>query len=230
MGTFTNVVSATSVTFDPNPTNNTGVLPNAQAQTQLVLPEFTLAQGAPVFNPQTGLYEEQVTVTNSGATTVAGIQVFVGGLRSGVSLYNASGTNGGVPFVQYGFPLDPSNTVHFVLEFYDPSRLPFTNTLSVVAYMPTNAIVVGPNNSIPINKVFLDQRTSPARLVIEWASIPGKTYIVIYASSVNATDWFVGTPSITATANVTQWYDDGPPKTSSAPLSTTSRYYRVIQY
>ncbi len=230
VGLFTNVVSSTSSTFDPDPTNNTGVLPTAQAQTQVSLPQFTLLSGAPVFNPQTGLYEEQVTVTNSGTVTVAGVQLYVSGLRSGVSLYNATGTNGGVPYVQYGFPLDPSNSVHFVLEFYNPSRQPFNNTLYALAYMPSNAVVTNPSNSVPVNKVFTDTRTSPPRFVIEWASIPGKTYIVIYASSLNATSWFVATPSITASANVTQWYDDGPPKTSSAPLSVNTRFYRVIQY
>ena len=41
--------------------------------------------------------------------------------------------------------------------------------------------------------------------------------------------WKVATPSVTANANVTQWYDDGPPKTDSKPLSVNSRFYRVIQ-
>jgi hypothetical protein len=40
--------------------------------------------------------------------------------------------------------------------------------------------------------------------------------------------WNVATPSITASANVTQWYDDGPPKTDSNPLSQSSRFYRVF--
>jgi uncharacterized repeat protein (TIGR01451 family) len=229
VGIFTNIVSSTSVTFDPNLTNNTGVLAAAQAQTQVTLPQFTVLAGAPVFNPQTGLYEEQVTVTNNGATTVAGIQLLVGGLRSGVSLYNASGTNGGVPFVQYNFPMDPGNGVHFVLEFYDPLRVAFTNTLSVVVIIPSPLTMSGFTNSVAVNKVFTDTRTSPARLVIEWTSVIGKTYTVIYADNPAATNWNVATPSITATANVTQWYDDGPPKTVSAPLSVGSRFYRVIK-
>jgi len=230
LGTFTNVVSAISSTYDPNPTNNTGVLPNAQAQTQVTLPQFTLLAGLPVLNPQTGLYEEQVTVTNSGNVTVAGIQLYTGGLRSGVSLYNAAGTNGGVPYVQYAFPLDPSSTVHFVLEFYNPSRLAFTNSLYVVAYVPANNTTAGTNNSIAVNTVFADLRSNPPRIVIEWASTPGTTYLVLYASSPTATTWNIATPSITATANITQWYDDGPPKTASAPLSVGTRYYRVIKY
>jgi uncharacterized repeat protein (TIGR01451 family) len=229
-GLYTNIVSSTSTTYDPNPTNNTGVLPAAQAQTQVTQPEFTLSSGAPVFNPQTGLYEQQVVVTNTGTGTVAGIQLYVGGLRSGVSLYNAAGTNGGVPYVQYGFPLNPSNSVHFVLEFYDASRQSFTDTLTVVAYNPVNLPLYGITNSVPVNKIFTDNRTQPGRIVVEWASVIGKTYLVIYASSVNATNWYAATPSIQATANVTQWYDDGPPKTASQPQTTATRFYRVIPY
>ena len=39
--------------------------------------------------------------------------------------------------------------------------------------------------------------------------------------------WKAATPSITANATSTQWYDDGSPKTASKPLSTSSRLYRV---
>jgi hypothetical protein len=53
---------------------------------------------------------------------------------------------------------------------------------------------------------------------------------VDYATNVNAAVWYVATPSVTATANITQWYDDGPPKTASPPAATPSRFYRVIQY
>ena len=65
--------------------------------------------------------------------------------------------------------------------------------------------------------------------VLQWASVIGKTYTVIYSDTLNATNWYVATPSITATANVTQWYDDGPPKTMSPPASATARFYRVIK-
>ena len=138
--------------------------------------------------------------------------------------------NNGVPYVQYGYPLDPSNSVHFVLEFYDPSRLPFSNSLFVVAYMPTNLFVTGISNRVAVSTFFEDKRTNPPRMVIEWASTPGKTYLVIYSDQVNPTSWNVATPSITATANITQWYDDGPPKTSSEPLTANSRFYVIIQY
>ena len=119
--------------------------------------------------------------------------------------------------------------VHFVLEFYDPSRQPFTNGLFVVAYMPTNVVISGTSNAVPVT-LFEDNRSVPPRMVLEWPSVIGKTYLVIYSSVVDPTNWNVATPSIKATANVTQWYDDGPPKTASPPLDTPARYYRVIQY
>ena len=40
--------------------------------------------------------------------------------------------------------------------------------------------------------------------------------------------WQVATPTVTANATRTQWYDDGPPKTASKPGAVSSRYYRVI--
>jgi len=86
------------------------------------------------------------------------------------------------------------------------------------------------SNSVPVNKVFTDTRTQPARFVIEWASVSGTTYLVLYANSLTATNWYIATPSVTATANVTQWYDDGPPETISVPQSVNDRFYRVISY
>ena len=63
--------------------------------------------------------------------------------------------------------------------------------------------------------------------MIEWTSVPGRTYTIIYSDD-NMTNWRVVTPTVTANANRTQWYDDGPPKTESQLLSITSRFYRVI--
>jgi hypothetical protein len=37
-----------------------------------------------------------------------------------VSLYNAVGTNGGRPYVQYNAPLNPGETVIFLLESASP--------------------------------------------------------------------------------------------------------------
>jgi uncharacterized repeat protein (TIGR01451 family) len=228
IGVFTNVASAFASTLDLNPTNNDGTSPASQVQTTVSLAQFALGvSGTPVFNPQTGLFEESVTVTNMGSTTVLGVRLLVGGLPISVSLYNATGTTNGTPYVQYNYPLNPSSTVSFALEFYDPSRLPFTNSLTAVAILPGNAGSLG-TNGVVISGIFLDTRIAgDPRIAIEFPTTPGNTYTIIYSDN-NLFTWQVATPSITANATTTQWYDDGPPKTDSKPFSITSRFYRVI--
>ena len=227
LGTFTNIASAVADTLDPNPTNNTGVAPASQALTTVSFAQFAWLAGTPIFNPQTGLYEETVVVTNTGNGTVAGFQLYVTILTTNVYLWNATGTNASGPFVQYSYPLDPSNHVSLALEFYDPLRVAFTNTLRVVPIIPGSAGVAGTNGFVGVNNIFTDTRTNGTRFVIEFPSTPGSVYTVIYSSDL--VNWKVATPSVPATANVTQWYDDGPPKTESAPMSVTNRFYRVIK-
>jgi hypothetical protein len=82
---------------------------------------------------------------------------------------------------------------------------------------------------VVINKIFTDTRASGLRFVVEWNSVPGRTYTILYSTNMNASVWNVATPSVTASASVTQWYDDGPPKTDSKPASVISRFYRIIQ-
>jgi uncharacterized repeat protein (TIGR01451 family) len=228
VGVFTNIASALSSTLDLNLTNNDGTSPASQVQTAVMPTQFMFGiSGTPVFNPQTGLFEEQVIVTNIGSTTVAGVRLLIGGLPSGVTLYDATGTTNGTPYVQYNFPLDPGNTVSFALEFYDPSRLPFTNTLTAIAIMPANS-GSSDTNGVFISGIFLDKRIAgDPRIVIEFPTTPGKTYTIIYSDN-NLFTWQVATPSITANATTTQWYDDGPPKTDSKPFMINSRFYRVI--
>jgi hypothetical protein len=227
MGVFTNVASALSSTLDLNLTNNDGTSPASQVKTTVAPAQFALAaSGVPVLNPQTGLFEELVTVTNIGSTTVAGVRLLVGGLPSSVTLYDAAGTNNGMPYVQYNSPLNPGNTVSFALEFYNPSRLPFTNSLTAIAILPVNPGSPG-TNGVFISQIFLDMRIAgDPRVVIGFPTTPGNTYLILYSDDLIT--WQVATPSVTANATATQWYDDGPPKTDSKPFSITSRFYRVI--
>ena len=89
--------------------------------------------------------------------------------------------------------------------------------------------VTGPALGAPmsITNSFLDSRsTSGNRFVIEFNSVPGRTYTIEYSDDL--VTWNIAVPSIVASANVTQWYDDGPPKTLSKPSAVPARYYRVF--
>jgi hypothetical protein len=227
-GVFTNIAFSSASTFDPNPANNNGSAAGSFVTTTVVSntpAQFGIQQGANVFNPQTGLFEQSVTVTNAGASTVAAVRLLVGGLRPNVMLYNAAGTNGARPYVQFNAPLNPSEAVVFLLEFYVPDRQPFTNSLEAQAVLPPASTNL--TGGIVVDRVFVDTRSGNPRLVIEWASIPGRTYTVIYSDN-STGPWLAATPTIIANANRTQWYDDGPPKTASTPVSVSSRFYRVI--
>lgn len=194
-----------------------------------VQPVFTWRQGANVLNPQTGLYEQLVTVTNILNTTVPAFRVLVGDFAStNVWLWNATGTNvDGRRYVQYNSPLDPGSNATVRLEFYNPTRLPFTNSLEIQATLPTSA-VTNLTNGVATDRAFVDNRESGnPRFVIEWVSIPGRSYTVIYSDD-NMLTWRAATPSVTAAATRTQWYDDGPPKTQAKPMSISSRLYRII--
>jgi hypothetical protein len=71
------------------------------------------------------------------------------------------------------------------------------------------------------------QFISDGQLTIEFATIPGHTYVVQY--SADLISWKAAVPPIIANATKTQWIDSGPPKTDSAPGGVAQRYYRVVQ-
>jgi hypothetical protein len=189
---------------------------------------FGIFPGTNVFNPQTGLFEQQVIITNTGTATASAVRLLVGNLRTNVYLYNADGTNtaDGRPYVQYNAPLNPGSNVTLILEFYVPDRLPFTDTLEAEVVLPIIGGTFGAEG-VPVTRWFVDYRIAgDPRYVIEFASVPGSIYTILYSDDLQT--WYAATPSITANANVTQWYDDGPPETDSKPFTGTSRYYRVL--
>jgi hypothetical protein len=98
-----------------------------------------------IYNPQTGLMEQTVHLQNVGATsTVASARVVVVGLTN--FLYNAVGTNSGNPFVVYGLPLAPSETVDLILEYFVPTRLPIADP-TFIAYEVPNPGLAAPTTS-----------------------------------------------------------------------------------
>ena len=223
VSTATNRASAFAATFDPDLTNNiaSASYTNAQAQTLIVPGVFSVfletntyptnavttntvipigtglfIAGTSAFNPQTQLYEEFVAVTNIGQAPVHALRLSIGGLRSGMTLYNATGTNGGVPYVEYDPPYDSplnpypaaNSSVTFMLEFFVADRHPFTNSLTVTAIV---APVMPPPNSTNVTAIiqygFNDVR-NPAnpRFLVEFTSLPGRTYTMEYKDGLDS--------------------------------------------
>lgn len=85
-------------------------------------------QGA-TLNRSTGKYTGGVTITNTGTTALAGpLWLRLNGLSGGVSLDNASGTDGGAPYVLVSGTLNPGAALNVPLTFTNPARAPITYT------------------------------------------------------------------------------------------------------
>ncbi len=261
---LTNLASAFAATLDTNLVNNSAssAYTNAEVQTVVTNGVFSVflatntyptnaalantitpVPGSPglfivgtsAFNPQTGLYEENVTVTNLGTAVVHALRLYVTDLRRGVTIYNATGSDTNGQYVEYDPPYDspiynsppfnpPTNSVTFQLEFYVSDYLPFTNKLLAVAILAP-VTTLPPGTPLAINHFFTDSRIAgDIRFGIQFNSIPGRTYTILYGNAANAIT-NVAVPSIVANASTTQWYDDGPPETAS---KASSRYYQVI--
>jgi uncharacterized repeat protein (TIGR01451 family) len=219
-------VVATNGFLDPNPANNlasNNITVDSFIYDQLIATNFS----AMTYDPQTGLMKQTIRLTNIGTNAVASARVIVSGLTNW--LYNAVGTNNGLPYVVYGATLDTNQAVNLGLEYFVPTRLPITvaNSNYTAVGTPVSNLVVpgGTNGTFDITLI---TNLPSGNILIEFQSVRGSNYTVLYSDNPSFSTPLAAQPSIVAQANRTQWIDDGPPKTVSSPTNTSSRFYRVL--
>ena len=226
-GEYTHSAMASSSTFDPNPANNNTTSGLARISLEIFAADYDLIESPIAMNPQTGLFEQWVTVSNTMPVAVPGFLLMVDGLRDGVSLYNATGVTNGTPYVRLDTALNSGAVTTLLLEYHAPDWHPFSSALSVVWVLASDGATV-PGEGISIGAAFMDVRLADTeRFVMEFETVPGETYTVLYSDDM--VSWRAARPPIVASSTRSQWYDDGPPKTRSHPRSTTNRFYKVIQ-
>jgi hypothetical protein len=174
-------------------------------------------------NPQTGLFEQTVRLSNIGPNTVTALRLLITALPGDVQVYNKSGTTNGTPFVRYNQSLAPQAAVNLKIEYYRASRAAIPQP-GFLAQETTVLSVTATGTVLPIDRFV---KMADGRFLIEFTSTQGRTYAVQYGTDMIS--WKTAVPTITAPANRVQWYDDGPPKTESAPSSVASRMYRVLE-
>jgi len=173
------------------------------------------------FDPQTGLFEETVRVTNPTYSTFDAVRLSVYGLTNGATVYNLSGTANGVPYVQSSGPLAAGGYVDFVIEYYVPSRVAPNPTLVALPATPlSRAFAVGTAQHVD-RIVLLPDKT----VLLEFTSISNRIYSILYGSDLGT--WETAVPSITGNGTRVQWIDNGQPKTESSPATTPRRFYRL---
>jgi hypothetical protein len=212
--------TATRLGSEPDTFLDTSGFSGAMAVTNL----FVDSISSLTLNPQTGLYEQTVVVTNASGFVLAGIRLTVDGLVPGVVLYNATGATNGTPYVDFSGLIAPGGSVSLVLEFFSATRRASpTAVFAVEPFAPVEP-AVPPGVGFSISRVV---GLESGGLLIEFRSVLGRTYLVEYSDDLRT--WQAAQPSVIAAANRVQWIDSGPPKTASLPVGGNSRFYRVLE-
>jgi hypothetical protein len=151
----------------------------------------------------------------------------------GVRLWNASGTNGGLPFVQHDSPVPAFGWVDFHLEYYLTNRPAVTNLTDAngvfnpgyLARLVAPATPPDPSatNTIRVEPIALTN----GNFLVEFSAEAIRFYYVQYSGDL--TNWHTAVPAVPGVGSRVQWIDSGPPKTESPPSSVPSRFYRIIQ-
>jgi uncharacterized repeat protein (TIGR01451 family) len=222
--------------YDPGLTGET----NNELFVTNYLPAALVAvtSSAQTVNPQNGLIEQTILVSNVGDFTAPGVRVVVTGLTN--QLFNASGTNYGFnpasdnpgsPFVVAPAPLAPGTSVSLRLQ-YAP-RLPFAFTnrqlqayavpAPVLEYTPPAATRGGTN--LNFSRIL---QLPDGDMLLEFPTSLTNSYTVVYSDNTAFSNAMIALPVIVPAANRTQWLDYGPPATVSAPTNSSLRFYRVL--
>ena len=189
--------------FDTQPSNNAA---SATASVISVTETELTITSSPAVSNQSGLLVASVTVTNDNAEAAPGFRLRIGNLPGDVTVFNASGTDGGVAYVLFNQPLAPGASVTLSIEFqraslvadftpqYTVELLPFQDTVPA-------ALVGGITPSRMLTLANGD-------FLLEIPSMPGTTYGIEYSDDM--VSWTRVVPDVFAPHNRLQWIDNGP--------------------
>jgi uncharacterized repeat protein (TIGR01451 family) len=217
---------------DPDPANNA-----AELVTTVVPPppEIEVLSGLSL-NRQTGLFEQRIRFNNRRGVVLTALRVHVTSLPPDVVLFNGSGKDEQGPFVRYNRPVNSGAGLEFHIEFHRASRVEFATPAYQGSEMPVSPEPVPLGSEVPLiagrDPTRITTDPNRGRFMLEFRAQPGRRYVVRYRDRVDGGDggeWRTAVPPITAAGTTVQWFDDGPPKTVSAPTTESSRFYSVIE-
>jgi hypothetical protein len=220
----TNVVSAnisTTGSIDPNAANNLASL-SVVVGTPLPGNLNIAIEGIPQFNPQTALMEQIVHLSASGTNVAPAARLLV--LNSPYQVYNAAGTNSGVPYLNVDAPVD-STGVDVLVRYFDPHRsLSNSPSFSLFPVAPTSYV-------LPLGTVVAYIRRDAGGVgpaIIEFPATTSASYSIIYGDDAAFDNGLLVEPAIIAPGDKVLWFDKGLPETRSSSTNAPMRFYRVI--
>lgn len=185
-------------------------------------------------NRQSGLFEQMVVFANHCYCSTQAVQLtMTNPLPAGVVLWNASGTNAGLPYVQHNPFIPQLTTVTIRLEYYLTNRLQIADLTNnpTGTFNPGFVLVPAPSNYLnpPVGTnalMITGIRQQDGTYIVEFESLANRFYYIQYSSDpfAPAAAWQTAQPIVPGNGSRVQWIDSGPPKTESFP---TIRFYRI---
>jgi probable HAF family extracellular repeat protein len=178
--------------------------------------------GTLMLNPQTGLFEQTVRLTNTGAAPFCLLRLRIDGLPDDVRVQNGWRAGTAV-YVEHGHSVESGRMVEFVIEYFIPDRRVISNPqyIADTAGAPTQSPAA---DTAPV--IIRTVRLTEGSILVEFLTRTGRRYRVEYSDDI--TEWRNGGPDVMGTGSHVQWVDNGPPKTILRPATVTTRFYRVV--
>lgn len=203
----------------------------------------------PRLDRQSGLYLQPLTLANPGNGALTNARVTVVALpvdsrTNQIVAYNALTRVGANALVEVGFvPAGASRD--FVIEYFVPDHQGWPQDSSGAVLLPELSTSAGLTQSrtVPVAVPLADAAVRVTRqsdltnaaftgVLLDFPTRTNRSYYIQYSSQADfsiTNNLQLVLPALPGTGSTVQWIDNGPPKTTSFPNTTTSRFYRVLE-
>ena len=197
--------------FQAIATDDRGLTATSSVVSIMVVTNAIVATGPAVLNRQNGLFEQFVTVSNRTTQTWPnGLRISVYKLDTTNQVWNASGTNNGVPYLDRIMSIPPGGVVTNVVQYYVPNPRTVPDATLVATPLPFTVPTVVPH----ITRLL---PTGEGTFAVQFPTTAGRFYFVQH--STNLVHW---------TALPTAIQGTGGTVLSPAISTGEHRFFRVL--
>lgn len=170
-------------------------------------------------NPETGLFEQSVLITNNTGTRQTGIGVFVSDLPPGIEVANGDGIrNSGsqmTPFQLLDRELNSGEQEVITFAF---NNIADADTVAPTYTVKSREDIPGVEQITNIQPLIEDQ------VLLEFESVDQEDYAILYSDDLKT---WKKSAIIKGQGELTQWLDPGPPVTETPLSSQAPRFYQA---